>query len=244
MTLQALWSKYQNDTVFNLSSLPEEIRKQGREVRFAPREIIVSRGETLKYVYFLKSGKAIGQREYANGKEYTYFRVTSKGGNIGLLELLSRNETLVASIIALTEVTAVRLDASLILEMIMTDMHILRRCLTLIARDFYRESDREGRYYYVEGIDRIRYYLIERYDQLRMEEELSRAGTGRKVPEKICIDVQYQEIANSTGISVRTVGRCLKKLRENGEIQSIRQKIMLGKKELELLGESLQNSEL
>ena len=26
MTLQALWSKYQNDTVFNLSSLPEEIR--------------------------------------------------------------------------------------------------------------------------------------------------------------------------------------------------------------------------
>lgn len=78
MTLQALWSKYQNDTVFNLSSLPEKIRKQGREVRFAPREIIVSRGETLKYVYFLKSGKAIGQREYANGKEYTYFRVTPK----------------------------------------------------------------------------------------------------------------------------------------------------------------------
>ena len=41
---------------------------------------------------------------------------------------------------------------------------MMRRCLTLIARDFYRES--HGRKYYVEGINRIRYYLIE-YEQLR-----------------------------------------------------------------------------
>ena len=53
MTLQALWSKYQNDTVFNLSSLPEKTpENMGREVRFAPREIIVSRGENAEVCLF------------------------------------------------------------------------------------------------------------------------------------------------------------------------------------------------
>ena len=137
MRLQEIWKKYEDDMGFNLSAIPEEVRRAGVTMHFAPRQRILTKGDKVKYIYFIQAGKAIGQREYASGQEYTYFRVNESGGNLGLLEILSGNETLVASIIAVTEVTAVRIDAALILEMIMTDIHMLRRCVSLVARDLY-----------------------------------------------------------------------------------------------------------
>ena len=113
-----------------------------------------------------------------------------------------------------------------------------------MARDLYRESGTEGRYYYVDGINRIRYYLIECYNQMKMEDEYTKAGTGQKTSDEFCIDVQYQDIANATGLSVRTVGRCLKKLKESAEIRSIRQKIYVGTEEVKNLEGFLLETEI
>lgn len=239
MKLESLWQTYQPDVGFNLYCLPEEVRRQGRTVYFHPHEVIVSKGDTLQSLYFIQSGQAIGQREYANGKELTYFRVQPEAGNLGLLELLSRKSTIVATIIAMTEVKAVCIDASVIYDLIMNDIHMMRRCLSLIASDFYRESGTSGRYYYVEGINRIRYYLLERYNQVKAEKDVGLqwldVSTGR-----ICIGSSYDEMANSTGLSIRTVGRCLQKLRESGEVYSVHQRILIGPDELEKIGDQLQ----
>lgn len=245
MNLESLWEKYESDVGFNLNCLPEEVRRQGRIVCFQPHQVIVSKGETLRYLYFIRSGQAIGQREYANGKELTYFRVQPEAANLGLLELLSRNRTIVATVIAMTEVKAVRIDAAVIYDLVMNDVHMMRRCLTLIAADFYRESGTSGRYYYVEGINRIRYFLLERYNQVQQDYAKNPRLYGSDIPKgKICIDSSYDEIANSTGLSVRTVGRCLHKLRDKGEIHSIHQKICIGAEELEKIGEQLQKAQI
>lgn len=59
----------------------------------------------------------------------------------------------------------------------------------------------------------------------------------------MCVEVQYQEMASYTGISVRTVGRSLQKLRESGEIISDRKKIYIGQEQYHKLMDALWSSD-
>ena len=98
----------------------------------------------------------------------------------------------------------------------MEDRDLLRRCLTLVAQDLYRSSGKDGLYYYMEGIDRVRSYLVDYYAA-----HTSALGDGIELRE------EYHQIAAKLGISVRTVGRSLRLLRENGEISTDRRKTII-----------------
>lgn len=231
MKLQQVWEKYGDETEFNLSFLPEDLIKTGRKKVFKPQSLIVSQGEELKNIYFIQSGEAIGKRDYSDGKEYKYFGIDKRKGCIGLLELLARHESFVATIISLSEVTIISIDAAAVYEYIMSDISILRRCATLVAGDLYITSGRGGIFYYVDGLNRIRYYLAEYFEKNKQ----------RGIP--VRVEVQYQEMASYTGISVRTVGRSLQKLRESGEIISDRKKIYIGQEQYHKLMDALWSSD-
>mgnify|MGYP002069194961 CR=1 FL=1 len=78
MGIQENWKKYENEAAFNFSFLPEEIQKKGRELTFQQKQFIVYRGDSIQYIYFIKSGSVLGTRSYADGNEYNYFLLTVK----------------------------------------------------------------------------------------------------------------------------------------------------------------------
>ena len=131
----------------------------------------------------------------------------------------------------MSEVTIISIDAAAVYEYIMSDISILRRCATLVAGDLYITSGRGGIFYYVDGLNRIRYYLAEYFEKNKQ----------RGIP--VRVEVQYQEMASYTGISVRTVGRSLQKLRESGEIISDRKKIYIGQEQYHKLMDALWSSD-
>lgn len=229
MDLRERWKKYEDQTEFNYLHLPERIIKQGKKIVFQPKQFIVSRGEFPKYMYFILSGTALGIRNYSDGSEYSYFQIDSNNGNVGLLEVFSRQDSYVATIISTTEVVALRIESTIIYDYVMQDMEMMRRCLTLVASDLYKRSGNDGIYYYLDGLNRVRYYLANYYDS-RKEKQ------GREV----VVHAEYQDIANSVGISIRTVGRSIKKLRERGEILEKNKKTILTQKNYELLMFNLQ----
>ncbi|MGN0406237.1 MAG: Crp/Fnr family transcriptional regulator [Bariatricus sp.] len=228
MKIQKKWEHYANETDFNLSVLPTEIVSQGKEVSFRPKQFIVSRGDPLEYIYFLKSGSAMGTRNYADGNKYNYFQVDCSNGNLGILELFARESEYIATIICVTEVSAVRISAGVIFDYVMENTEMLRRCLTLVAKDLYRRSASEGKFYYLDGINRVRYYLVDYYN------EHSKEGNG-----KVIVRAEYQDIASGVGISIRTVGRSIRKLKDEKEIISKDKKIIIDQEHYELLLESL-----
>lgn len=229
MDLRTQWKKYEEQIEFNYLFLPKKIIEKGEKIVFQPKEFIVSRGEFPKYVYFIISGKAMGIRHYSNGSEYSYFQIDSNNGSVGILEVFSRQDACVASIISITEVTALRIESAVIYDYVMQDIEMMRRCLSLIASDLYKRSGNDGIYYYLDGINRVRYYLANYYNT---QKELQ--------GETVVVNAEYQDIANSVGISVRTVGRSIQKLRENGEIVGKNKKTILTEKNCELLMFNLQ----
>ena len=224
LDLRERWAYYMSYTDFNYTVLPECLKKQGKHLVFQPQNILALCGEFPEYIYFIKSGTVLGQRTYADGNEYKYFRLDSSNGNVGLLELFARKDRYVATIICLTEVEALRIPSADFYEYVMGDVEMLRRCLTLVAKDLYHRSGNDGLYYYMNGTDRVRYYLINYY-------------TTHCLPgqQQLEIRAEYQDIAAEVGISIRTVGRSMQKLRERGESLSDRRHVFLTREKYDLL---------
>lgn len=191
--------------------LPGALQRQAETILFSACSLIVTRGEMPSYIYFIQSGIVAGVREYENGNEYNYFRLDNANGCIGLLELLAQETRYVASIICMTEVTAACIDAAAVYCAIMQDINLLRRCTALLASDLYQRSGSDGAC----GIDRVRYYLIAYF------EENSKHG------DSVIVREEYQDIASHIGMSVRTVGRNIQKLRQSGEILSKNRHILM-----------------
>lgn len=230
MRLIDLWKSYEVYGDFNIYSLPDELIKKGTQVEYKSNSILVSRGEFPDSIYFIQEGIVAGIREYINGNTYNYFQLDDKNGSIGLLEILAKQEKYIATIISVTNVKALKIDSAIVYQAIMEDTDLLRKCTNLLSNDLYQRSGNDGVLYYLPGIDRIRYFLIAYYES--HQDMANEKG-------QITVDAEYQVIANGIGMSIRTVGRNLQKLKISEEIRSSKKKILLGRKEYEKLVKNL-----
>ena len=230
MKLQKLWRKYKSDKEFNLQALPETLAKQGVSIEYEKNSILVSRGERPDYVYFIQEGMVAGIREYANGNTYSYFQLNSTNGSVGLLEILAGKDAYIATLSTVTRVKALRIDASLVYQTIMEDKELLRQCINLLADDLYKRSGNDGIMYYMSGLDRVRFFLITYYEGHQ---------NMRNVKGEVFVEAEYQDIANGIGMSIRTVGRNLQKLKQTGELKNIQKKIVISERQYEKLRENI-----
>mgnify|MGYP000264301266 CR=1 FL=1 len=224
MKLEKLWRKYKSDGDFNLQALPESLVKQGVLVEYEKNSILVSRGERPDYIYFIQEGMVAGIREYANGSTYSYFQLNSTNGSVGLLEILAGKEHYIATLSTITRVKALRINAALVYQTIMEENELLRKCINLLADDLYMRSGNDGIMYYMSGLDRVRFFLLTYYERHQKNSEGD-----------VLVEAEYQDIANGIGMSIRTVGRNLQKLKETGELKNIQKKIIMGKQQYEKL---------
>lgn len=218
MKLEELWKKYGLKRPFNVSALPKDIVNRGTKAEYLAGSIIVSRGEYPDNIYFILEGTVAGIREYSTGNIYDYFRLDNSNGSIGLLEIIAKRKKYIATIVAITKVTILRIDSALIYQTIMEDINLLRMSANILSDDLYKRSGNDGALYYLSGLDRVRYYLTNYY-----QEHLEL----KNVKGQVEVNAGYEEIANAIGMSIRTVGRNLHILRESGEIKSNKKRIVL-----------------
>lgn len=207
-------------------ALPEELAVKGKIKKYKPNSIIVSRGDAANGVYFIEEGVVTGLREYTNGNIYNYFELNSTDGIVGLLEIMAGEKKYVATVYAATEVTMRCFKPEVIYRAIMENIQLLREVVNILAKDLYKRSGSDGLMYHMEGIDRVRLFLISKYEKCRNTDY--RNGS-------VYIKTEYQEIADTIGMSIRTVGRNLKKLKEMREIKILYKKIYITEDQYELL---------
>lgn len=217
MNLTELWEYYSEETTFNFSSIESLLSDNTVDISFKQGSTVIYRGDFPDYIYFIKQGKVAGIRDYEDGNDYHYFELDHTNGCIGLLELLGRREEYIATVTCLTDVIAVRVNASTLYQLIMTHDSLLRRCTSLLASDLYKRSGNDGLLYRYKGIDRLRYYLVKRY-----EEQFVREGEVELV-----ITESYEEIATKLGLSIRTVGRSAQQLKHANEISNTKRTLAM-----------------
>lgn len=227
--LKEKWRRYGQERVFNYTIVKDRIADRFPVIRYEPNDPIVMRGDFPEYIYFILSGIAIGTRDYEDGNEYDYFQLDKANGSVGLLEVLAQKEEVVATITALTKMEVVRVPAAEVYEWIMNDLELLRLSANLLADDLYRRSGNDGLLYRLEGVERLRYYLSTYYADHFDGNPLVEVKESR------------EKIGNKLGMSLRTVGRSLKKLRDNGEIISKQRKTYIGIDEYQRLKEKLKH---
>ncbi len=215
MRLEELWSKYSSYNQFNYSILPKELKEKGIPVTYRPNEVIINQGDFPRHIFFIIEGIAFGTRNYNDGNNYRYFTLTPSTGSIGLLEVVAHKPRAVATVIAATDMKMLKLDSAVAYEYITNHTEMLRRCAYIVADDLYQRSGNDGFLYYKRGLERVRYYLVQYYLMHHTGEEA------------LIVEPDYQTLASNIGLSVRTVVRCVQKLKQTDEISSLRRKLTI-----------------
>lgn len=186
--------------------LPEELQKSGKLFHFQPGEMIMQMGASPDYVHFILSGRVKGIREYLDGNTYEYFYIGESDGSVGMLELFARRDEIVATILADTKVSTLRVPSDKMFDYVHHNIDAMRRFLYIVSRDLYARSSNDGLLYFTKGIDRVKFFLTRYY------------AANRNAREKLTVEMNYEKISASVGISVRTVVRSVRQLKTAGLI--------------------------
>ena len=193
----------------------KELKEKGIPVTYRPNEVIINQGDFPRHIFFIIEGIAFGTRNYNDGNNYRYFTLTPSTGSIGLLEVVAHKPRAVATVIAATDMKMLKLDSAVAYEYITNHTEMLRRCAYIVADDLYQRSGNDGFLYYKRGLERVRYYLVQYYLMHHTGEEA------------LIVEPDYQTLASNIGLSVRTVVRCVQKLKQTDEISSLRRKLTI-----------------
>lgn len=182
--------------------------------------------EKITKVWILITGDVNVIEEYRSGTAYI-FQENHTPSVFGEMELIANMDFFMASLIAKTDCLLVTIPVKSYLNHIKSNSALLFERAGLNLRVLL-EGERDNRIYLqLQSIDRMKLYFIKRYDV-----------NGAK--EDCILKIPYQQIADATGYSVKTVLRSVNKLKEQGHVSAEGQKIRITKEQYKKMLHSIQ----
>ena len=211
---------------YMLDHIPENIRQHTTKRTFQPGDVVVRKGERADHVYLLTAGKLRVSNEFESGQRYT-FASLEVPDLIGDLEVLAGQEHFAATNEAITECQMLSMSAETFMQWMRTDNDFAVAVAQLLASKMYPTSNEAGRVKFQPSQERFEEYLAKRLGDI--ETDLFILHTSR------------QQIADDIGTSVKTVNRCVTKMRDEGGLSLLHGKITLNLEQQERLREILQD---
>ena len=157
---------------------------------------ITNEGEEVKNVYFLVNGvvEAIDLRMYGTPFNYKDFRdVYAFGG----MEIILGEETYMTTLQTVTECTLCMLPRTVFEKWLYSDNAALKREARMTVRNLLDEVRNNRLYLFTQGSDRVALLLINKYESCNVNGILR-------------LPYSRQNIADASGVCVKTVGRSIK----------------------------------
>ena len=211
---------------YMLDHIPENIRQHTTKRTFQPGDVVVRKGERADHVYLLTAGKLRVSNEFESGQRYT-FASLEVPDLMGDLEVLAGQEHFAATNEAITECQMLSMSAETFMQWMRTDNDFAVAVAQLLASKMYPTSNEAGRVKFQPSQERFEEYLAKRLGDI--ETDLFILHTSR------------QQIADDIGTSVKTVNRCVTKMRDEGGLSLLHGKITLNREQQERLREILQD---
>lgn len=203
-----------------ISGMPENIWAECKILNLPRGETVFERGDSVTHVYILCSGTMVVSSQAISGSEMRVVFV-KEGNTIGEMEALASETSLVYNARAYTPCQMIMLSTKSFLEWIDLDPAICRVIATILAKKLHIAANEVSEY--------TQYDAIVRISTLIYSEDHGRLALTR------------QELAETCGVSVRTVNRCLQKLKAEKLVSIKRGKIYISPEQKKLLGQSPYN---
>lgn len=198
---------------------PQWLMDMSRTVRISKGEQVLRRDETLKYVYLVRRGSinifGIGE----NGQENKVVTVP-QGGIVGEMEAIAGTEGVIYSARAFEDSELLRVPLEPFLRWVRSDISACWGLTQVLASKLCAASVQSSQYTNSDAMQRLMMQLLQ-------------LGPGR-------ISYTRQELAEACSVSLRTVNRCVKKLRETDQIGLSRGKIEISQSQFAALEEQMQ----
>jgi CRP-like cAMP-binding protein len=187
------------------NALPVHVKKGG---------ILIQKGEKTQYAYYVISGAMYVRSEFLDGNIYQ-FSVLKKGSIVSDIEVLSGTFINAATLVVAEDVSALRIPVKLFAEELKTNIDFLYYVSSQIASKMHASSYDRGQNLFKRGIQKTVIYLISSYEKDEDENEIVKIKKTRPV------------IASEIGISVETLNRAVKFLKNQNQITIIKGKITI-----------------
>ncbi|PAB57715.1 Crp/Fnr family transcriptional regulator [Anaeromicrobium sediminis] len=195
----------ENDLSNLLMGMPDEIRKKCVVQKFGPKAVLVKKDQEPEFVYIIYLGTLRIFNEFKNGKILQTAKLKDMNF-VGALEVLSSKDKIAASVETVTECTALRIPKEDFLDWIEKDHYLAIMVGKKIANDFYNTAYSNGRLLLNSTMYTLVSFIIE-----ALKDDIEEGKVA-------FISKKRQEIADELGISLRTVQRNIRKLKDTGLI--------------------------
>jgi len=205
-----------------LSNIPEDIKSRSLFISFQKNDVLLKKDEEIKFVYILYSGTLRVINEFSNGSIYGFANIDSIDF-IGALEILAEEPKIACTVEAITDGAALRVSKEDFLEWFNKDIEFSRILAKILAKKFYPTISRNGAVFMNSAMYSLAGFIIK-----SVKDNINQGKVG-------FITTKRQHIADELGISLRTVYRLIKELKEDNLIQVIKGKIYVTKDQYEKL---------
>lgn len=188
-----------------VKGMPLGIRKRCLVKNFPPKTVLLKKDDDVKWVYIFCNGTVIVKNEFENGQLYNFTEVDSVDF-IGEVEVLAGETQIACTVETTTNCTLLQLTKEDFMKWIECDHNLSIGIAKSVAKKMYPTSYHNGDIMFYSGIYKVVSFIIKYSDKISYVES-------RK-----CIKTSRQEIGDKIGISIRTVNRSIKKLKDKGLI--------------------------
>lgn len=183
----------------------------------------IKEGESAKNIFFLVTGivEAIDFRVHGEMFNYKHFQeIYAFGGMEVILDIDNYMTTLKTT----TKCVFVKIPRKLFEKWLYSDTEALKRESKMVARNLLDEVRNERLLLFIQGADRLAFLLIKRYEYYN-------------VKGKLRLDYDRQNIADATGMCIKTVSRAIKQFEDSGLITKDSRKITVDSEQYKKLKE-------
>ena len=183
-----------------LLRMPAEMELRSYVKNIVAGSTLMRKGEKIRYVYILINGEVKVINEFENGRMYIYARIISINF-IGELEILAGEMKHASTVEAVTDCKLLAIIAEDFARWIQADHSVLMVVCKGLAEKMYPTSSENGTIMFLSGKSKVQDYIVKQYKERRRKTEM------------FLLNKTRQQIADEIGISVKTVNRCIEKLK-------------------------------
>lgn len=211
-----------------ISNIPGDIRGRITVRRFLPKAVVARKGEKIKYISVIYSGKMHVINEFDSGQIYTFADIGFMD-IVGDIEILAEKFTAACTVEAITDCIVLEMSCEDFIKAFEISHNFSKQVARMIAKKMYSSSFNNGEAIFYSVKHNVASFIIKYAQKRIMEENI------------VVINLLRQEIADTLGISTRSVNRAVKAMKDENLISTKKGKININKNQYSELINSLEN---
>ncbi|MBF9018298.1 MULTISPECIES: Crp/Fnr family transcriptional regulator [unclassified Oceanispirochaeta] len=209
-------------------NIPGHIIRHFEIVQYKKGHKVIEKGTINSYIYILYEGENRIINEFSNGRVFEFSSTIRKKPHIafsGLLEFFSDNPEATSTVITSAESTYLRISKKKFGQWLNEDFEAYKKVVQIFAKQLYPSLDRMGTMKVHSGVYLLANYLVINYKEKMPEES------------EIIIGETRERLSQDLGISLRTVYRLCKELKDMELIDIEKKKIRITSEGMDGLNE-------